>query len=233
MPACPRRATTSTWCCGCRTATPCRSRRERWRWTAWARSTRWRWTARSAPFATLALDVAEAAARPALAGADRAARRPPRGAPALRGDPRRPHPHRPRQRGARRSASRPGHPRAAARPGPRLSAAFPDPAPRPLPQHRSADADGGDPGRPAGAAGRVRHRGAQGGGTLPGLPAARPRAGGGLRRTFRSTAATPNWSTISATAAAPTAGCTRCSATRTASPATPRNPASARTSSIP
>ena len=35
----------------------------------------------------------------------------------------------------------------------------------------------------------------------------------GLRR---STAAMPNWSTTSATAAAPTAGCTRCSATRTA-----------------
>ena len=173
------------------------------------------------------------AARPALARANRAALRPPRGAPALRSDPRRPHPNRPRQRGARRSASRPGHPRAAARPGPRLSAAFPDPAPRPLPQHRSAHADGGDPGRPAGAAGRVRHRGAQGGGTLPGPPAARPRAGGGLRRTFRSTAAMPNWSTTSATAAAPTAGCTPCSATRTASPATPRSPASAPTSSIP
>ena len=44
--------------------------------------------------------------------------------------------------------------------------------------------------------------GAQGGGTLPRLPAARPRAGGGLRRTFRSTAAMPNWSTTFATAAA-------------------------------
>ena len=59
MPACRRRATTNASCCGCRTATPCRSRPARSRWTAWARSTRWRWTAPSVPFATVALDVAD------------------------------------------------------------------------------------------------------------------------------------------------------------------------------
>ena len=46
-------------------------------------------------------------------------------------------------------------------------------------------------------------------------------------------AATPNWSTIFATAARPTAGCTRCSVTRTGSPATSPSPASARISSTP
>ncbi len=48
MPACPPRATTSAWCCGCRTATRRRSRRARSRWTAWAPSARWRCPRRSA-----------------------------------------------------------------------------------------------------------------------------------------------------------------------------------------
>ena len=46
------------------------------------------------------------AARPALAGADRGARGPPRRAAALRGDARRAHPHRPRQCRARRPRAR-------------------------------------------------------------------------------------------------------------------------------
>ena len=58
MPACPPRATTSAWCCGCRTATRRRSRRARSRWTAWGPSARWRCREPVGPFATVALDVA-------------------------------------------------------------------------------------------------------------------------------------------------------------------------------
>ena len=167
----------------------------------------------------LALDVATLLPDAALAGADRAARRPPRGPPALRGDPRRAHPHRPCQRGARRPAARPrASARLPARARPRLPAAVPGAA------ARSASA-------PSCSRRRWRRRrptcrcgstcstrdGPQGGGALPRPPDARSRPGGRPRRSpsVRRGARRAGLR-LPRRRRAPTAGCTRCSATRTA-----------------
>ena len=150
---------TSGWCCGCRTATPRRSRPARSRSTAWAPSGQWRWIARSAPFASVALDVGATAAGRALAGADGAARRAACGAAALRGGARRADAHRACECRARRSAPGPGDPHTAGAAGARLSAAVAGAAARRFRTHGAADADGGDAGNAAGAARCVRRDG--------------------------------------------------------------------------
>ena len=105
MPACPHRGRTSGSCSGCRTATPRRSRPARSRSIAWVPS------AGAAPDGGRPVrDGGARCCRPApgsaLAGADRDPGRPAHGAPALRGDARRPHAHRACERGARRSQAR-------------------------------------------------------------------------------------------------------------------------------
>ena len=110
---------------------------------------------------------------------------------------------------------------------------FPVLRPGALPQHRAADADGGDAGDAADAARCVRPGGRQVAERFLGCLPRDHDVALDLDAFRRPTAATPSWSMISATAARRTAGCTRCSATRTARPATRRNPASARTSSTP
>ena len=58
-PACPHPGRTRRSCCGCRTATPCRSRLARSRWIGWVRRTQSRLTQAVGPFATVAMDVAD------------------------------------------------------------------------------------------------------------------------------------------------------------------------------
>ncbi len=108
---------------------------------------------------------------------------------------------------------------------------FPGAAARAVPQHRAADTDGGVADHAADPARCVRRSRTQGGGAVSRLPAARPRRRAGLRRRRRRLPDMQSWSTTFATAAKPMAGCMRCSATRTGSPATWRNPVSARTCS--
>ena len=182
MPDCRRRATTNASCCGCRTATPCRSRRGAIALDRMGAEHPVALDRAVGPFATVALDVADLL--PDVRWPAQIELRAGR------------HVVRPRYEVTRAARTRIAHVNveradlrpdpaiadAAARAGPRLSAAVPGAAARAFPQHRAADADGREPGQPAAAARRVRSGGAQGCATLPRLPAARPRGGRGFRR---------------------------------------------------
>ncbi len=158
MPACRRRAPTSGWSCGCRTAMPRRSRRAVIALDRMGAGQPRPLDRTVGPFATVAWTSARAA-RAALAGADRDARRPPCCPPALRGDPGRPHPHRPRERRARGSASRLRHPAPAARSWAAATCCRSRCWTRSrFRTHRAAQPDGDSPDDPAAAARRVRPR---------------------------------------------------------------------------
>ncbi len=119
------------------------------------------------------------------------------------------HAHRACECRARRSAAGSRDPGARQHARPRLPAALPDHAARPLPLDRAADADGGEPGRPADPPRRVRQRGPQARRALPRLPQRATTISRSISTNSTPRADMPSWSMISATAAARMAGCTR------------------------
>ena len=122
----------------------------------------------------------------------------------------------------------PRHSVAAQPAGTRLPA-LPYPAARPVSQRRAADPDGG-------AADHPHRRVRRAGRWSPTVSSAACRATTTWRSTSPSSTSrrvTPTSSMTSATAGRPTAGCTRCCATRTGPAGTPPRAASARTSTTP